>query len=391
MERVRIILFWATVLFVPTDLLAGNNLLKDSVKPDNFLLFEENGKVGLKDQEGAILIPARYDAIGWSNGKLSIVDRVVGYQANGLWGLIHTSNKVLTAPEFLDIKPGEGSLLVAQKRSRLSQRPSFGVINTSGKTIIPFMYDGLKLSGLRAIVMSRSGNRFHFGLTDLSHNFLIPVEYQRIYSLGSLRYAVENFEDKTAIFSEEGNQLTRFTIDSISGFKNDLAVIYENQRQGVINRNGQVVVKPLYDEVLLQEDRTIRVRETDTWFFLTGDNKPLGEFRGDGLTPVSPDRYIVYVEGKLQLTDNKFQSLHPGLFSSLGQFRKGRAIFTQGQKSGVITTTGEILVPAIYHRLEMDDNFFRACLEPAPRQWCIMLDLQGNQVSEKSYEYIGGL
>jgi hypothetical protein len=391
MEHVRIFLLWMAVLFLPGGSLFANEDFRigSPGRPDKFLLFEENGKVGLKDEDGKVLIPAQYDAIGWGNGKLSIIDKVVGYQSDGMWGLIHTSNKVLTPAEFLDIKPGEGSLLIGQKRSALSQRPSFGVISTSGKTIIPFIYDGLKLSGMRAIVMSRSGNRFHFGLTDLSHKSLIPLEYQRIYSLGSLRYAVENFDDKTAIFSEEGNQLTAFSIDSISPFRNDLAIIYENQRQGVINRDGQVVVKTLYDEVQLPDDGTIRIRDTDVWYFLTGDNEAQGEFRGDALTPVSPQRYLVSVNGKLQLTDNNFKPLHEGVFSSLGQFQQGRAVFTQEQKSGVITTNGEILIPAKYHRLEMDDKFFRACLDGSPRHRWIMLDLQGKQITEKHYEYIG--
>ena len=390
MERVCIILLWMAALFVPAASLFANDFIsKDSIRPDHFLVFEENGKVGLKDEDGKVLIPAQYDAIGWSTGKLSIVDKVVGYQSAGLWGLIHTSNKVVTQPEFLDIKPGEGSFLIAQKKSPLSQRPSFGLINSSGKTVIPFIYDGLKLSNMRAIVMSRSGNRFHFGLTDLSHKFLIPLEYHRIYSLGSLRYAVENFAYKSAIFSEEGAQLTAFTIDSISSFKDNLAIIYENQRQGVLDRSGQMIVKPLYDAVRLLEDGTIQARETDTWFFLSGDNKPQGEFGGDALTAISPDRYIVQVDGKLQLTDNTFKPLHEGLFSYLGPFVNDRAIFSQGQKSGVINTSGKILIPPAYHRLEMDGNFLRACLDATSKHRWVMLDFHGRQISEKHYEYIG--
>lgn len=389
MERVRINLFWVVVLFTPVGSLFATNLIStDPVQPDQFLLFEENGKVGLKDEEGKVLIPAQYDAIGWSNGKLSIVDKVVGYQSAGMWGLIHTSSKVLTPPEFLDIKPGEGAFFIAQKQSPLSQRPTFGVISSSGKTVIPFIYDGLKLSNMRAIVMSRLGNRFHFGLTDLSHKPLIPVKYQGIYSLGSLRYAVENFERKSAIFSEEGAQLTGFTIDSISSFKDDLAIIYENQRQGVINRSGQMIIKPSYDEVRFMGDRTIEARETDTWLFLTGDNRPQGEFRGDALTPISADRYIVQVDGRLRLTDNKFHPLHEGLFSSLGPFVKDRAIFTQGEKSGVINISGKILIPPAYHRLEIDGNFLRACLDATAKHRWVMLDFHNKQVSEKHYDYI---
>jgi hypothetical protein len=208
MERVLIISLWLAVLFVPDQIVYSHPAKPETIaKSNTFSVFEENGKVGLKDDEGEILIPATYDAIGWSNGKLSIIDKVVGYQSDGMWGLIHTSNKIITPAEFLNLKPGEGSYLIAQKRS-LSQRPSFGIINTSGKTIVPFDYDGLHLSNMRVIVMSRTGMRYHFGLKDLTGKLLIPLEYQRIYSLGSLRFAVENFDNKIAIFSDEGRQVT---------------------------------------------------------------------------------------------------------------------------------------------------------------------------------------
>lgn len=360
------------------------------IKPENVSLFKENGKVGLKNGDGRILIPASYDAIGWSDGKLSIIDKVVGYQLNDSWGIISTSNKVITAPEFVDLRPAEGSLLIAQKRVQGYQRPSFGIIDVAGKTIIPFHYDGIKLSNMRAIVMSRSGvNRYRFGLADLSHKLLIPIEYQRIYPLGSLRYAVENPERKIAIFSEAGEQITPFTIDSISAFQKNFAVIYQDQRQGLINRQGQVVVKPGYSEVRISSNGTIGVRSTDAWHFLDGENNLAGQFRADGLQPVSPNHYVVRMGEKFQLTDNALKPLHQDHFSFLGSFENGLAAFRKDLRMGVISSSGKIVVGALYHHLEIDKQLLRVCVEPAPKQRWVLVDLEGQQVSEKQYEYIG--
>src|SRR5690606_12341572 len=104
-----------------------------------------------------------------------------------------------------------------------------------GKVAIPLVYDGLSLSNMRAVVMTRSLNTFKFGLTDLDNRVIIPLEYRRIYPLGSLRFAVENFSRKTAIFSDQGTQLTAFDIDSLSAFRNNYAVVYRNRRQGVLD------------------------------------------------------------------------------------------------------------------------------------------------------------
>ncbi len=387
--RVRFSLLWLAVLFVSAENTYSKNFPNtDVIRSTDFSLFEENGKVGLKDQEGEILIPATYDAIGWSNGKLSVVDKVVGYQSNGMWGLIHTSNRLVTAPEYLDLTPGEGSFLVAQKKSDLTQRPSFGVINTSGKVIIPFIYDGLKLSNMRAVVMSRSGTKFQFGLVDLSHKIIIPVQYQRVYSLGSLRYAVENTERKTAIFSDDGNQVSPFNIDSLSTFRKDYAVVYQGQQQGLIDRNGVIVLKPEYGEVRLQDDGAVLSREANAWFFLQGDNQLIAEYRADEIRPLSTDRYAVLSAGKLQLADNDLKPLHDDYFSSIGEFEDGIACYRKNSHTGVITSGGKTLIAPQYRELIVDRNGFRGCLDTGNKNRWVLLDKQGNPRSEKHYEYI---
>ena len=79
-----------------------------------------------------------------------------------------------------------------------------------------------------------------YGLIDLNNKILIPQQYKNIYSIGSLRYAVENFENKVALFTENGAQITPFTIDSISSFKKNFAVIHQGLHQGLIDREGNI-------------------------------------------------------------------------------------------------------------------------------------------------------
>jgi hypothetical protein len=390
MERVSIIFLWLTLFFVPTKNSYGRFECADfAAGTINFSVFEENGKVGLKDEKGKVLIPATFEALGWSNGKLFSIDNVVGFKSNGLWGLISLSNKRITTEEFLELIPGEGFFLIAKKKSPLSQRWTYGCINTAGKVIIPFAYDGLRISNMRVVVTIRTQNKFNYGLLDFSNKLLIPIQYQRIHSLGSLRYAVENFENKTAIFSEDGKQVTNFLIDSISSFKTDYAIVYQNQRQGLINRNGELKLEPTYREIALEDDGSIRVRSVDSWIFLKGDNKQVNAHQADLVKCLSPDHYAIQVSGKIQLTNNSLKPLHDSYFTALGPFQKGKAVYRVFNKKGLIDNQGKILLPAKYNELIVDDDFLLAKVDVGngKNRW-VLLDSVGNALTEKHYEAI---
>jgi hypothetical protein len=361
----------------------------NSPKLGDFSLFEENGKVGLKDKQGQVLIPAQYEAMGWSNGEFSMVNNVTGYQNNGLWGLINIQNNRVTKAEFVDLSPGEGTLIVARKKIPGSVRIQTGCINTSGKEVIPFQYDGLRVSAFRAIVYTRSGSLFKHGLIDFENKVLIPLSYQNIYPLGSLRYGVENFESKTAIFSEDGKQITNFLIDSIASFKKNYAIIYQKQRQGLIDRQGSIRLEPTYREIVIDEDGAVRARQADSWLFLDGENKMIRQLNADSVMPVSEDLFKIKIEGKFQLTDKDFKAVGHQLFTSIGTFKKGKSSFKNGGKTGIINHKGEVVIKPIYNELHTDKNFIRASQISENKTRWSLLDTTGNVLSFRNYDYIG--
>src|SRR5262245_57874344 len=132
-------------------------------RAETYNVFEENGKVGLKDDRGQVVIPAVYEAIGWSDGSVSVIERVTGYKKNCMWVLIDLDNKHVTKASFSGLIPGEGNILVAFKHSHLSLRFATGCIDTTGKEIIPFQYESAVVSDLRVIVSSKSSHQYKYG------------------------------------------------------------------------------------------------------------------------------------------------------------------------------------------------------------------------------------
>jgi hypothetical protein len=351
--------------------------------------FEENGKVGLKNTKGEILIPASYEAIGWSDGSFSVVQNVTGFKWKGEWGLINLNNHKVTKAEYAELSPASSSLIVARKKFPNSFRLLAGCINTSGKILIPFLYDGIKVSGLRAIVFQKSGNQLKYGLCDLDHRSIIPVTYQNIYPLGSLRYAVVSDLEKTAIFGEDGSQITSFIIDSISNFKKNYAIVFQGNNQGVINRDGQILLEPVYREVTVNENGQYKKRKWDNWLFLSADHKTSQQVDADSVIPVFQNTYELKTSVSSQLVDKELKNILERTYSEIKPINKDKAFVTKEKKTGVIRSNGKELVPLLYRELIADKNFYRGStyINNAWR-WSV-LDSLGKQITPKAYDFIG--
>jgi hypothetical protein len=354
----------------------------------NYIVFTENGKAGLKDSQGKIVIPAQYDALGWSDGKFSVVDNVTGYKLNGRWGLVNTSNHRITKNDYDDLVPGDGALFIARKNSSNSLRVVTGCVSISGKEVIPFEYDGLRIYSLRAIVFSKIGNQYKYGLIDFDNRTILPQQYQNIYPIGNLRFAVENFDNKIALFTEAGKQITGFVIDKISPLTKNHAVIYQGEQQGVIDREGQIKVQPKYQSIAILEDGKIKIREPHTWEFLDGKNKLIQKHLADSIVPLDKDLLKVTKGDLIELTDQQLKPIAPTLFSTISPFTNNKTVVTVNRKAGVINRQGKYIIQLLYDSLIIYGQYMLASQRQGLRDNWILLDSVGTRLTSKTYEHL---
>lgn len=358
-----------------------------SVYAEFYKKFEEGGKFGVKNEKEEILIPAIYEAIGWSNETFTVINQVTGYKLNDQWGIISLTNKRITEPEYFSITPTENNLLIVTRRSPLSFRMTTGCMDTKGKIIIPLEYAGLKISGLRAIAYTLHENQFRYGLIDLENKLLIPQVYKNIYPLGSLRYAVQNRENKTALFTENGRQVTPFSIDSLSQLTHNIAIIYQDGKQGLINREGNMLKEPVYREIEI-DGKTVKARLPDTWKILDAQNKLIREIEADSLLPLGDDRLKMTNAFGTQLWDTQFNPVTQTYFTHLNQFHNNQVLFSVGERWGVLNHDGKTILPAEYDQIIMDDDHFLVSKQLQGKQGWILLDVNGKALTTKAYERI---
>jgi hypothetical protein len=344
-------------------------------------LFEQNGKMGIKDERGQVVIPPSFEALGWSDGSFSVIGETTGYRVQNHWGLINLKKEFITPAEFEELVYQGGEFVVARKKVSPVAIKS-GCINLRGEINLPFVYDGIKVSGLRAIVFNLVGSRFSVGLTNLKNEVLIPLLYKDIHSLGTLRYAVENREGKIALFSENGSAVSDFTIDSLSAFYKGFSIIHEHGLQGLIDREGVMKVPARYQSIKIEEDGRVLGKLPGEWIYLDSQNKVLTRILADDLLPVRNRRTIIKSGDKFGLIDDLHQPLLPTEWDSLSELEDDLFLAKRNDRWGAIRSTSELQVPVVYDTLQFYEGGYRAFLKTSG---CLLLDRSGTVKTAKAY------
>lgn len=344
-----------------------------------YSIFYENGKAGIRDESGKVILPASFDALGWADGSFSIINQVTGYRQKGKWGLVNLKKEFITKPEFETVTSVGGDRVIASRQIN-PYTIKYGCIDLTGKVTVPFLYDGIKIHGLRAIVFVKNGAKYEHGLIDLDDKTILPLKYRDIRPIGSLRFAIQDFDRHTALFSENGAQLTEFVIDSISSFKKGNAIIYQNFKQGLIDREGTIQVQPEWRE-LRMTDRGIEGRSSDTWKILNKDNKEITSIDADNLT-VDGIHYLYTLAGKYGVVGEGLNKQVDLKYDHLNRFANNLSVARKGNKFGIISLSGKETFPFEFDSLALEGNFVRARIKD---QWFVY-DTFGIKKTDRYYQ-----
>ncbi|MEI9917279.1 MAG: WG repeat-containing protein [Bacteroidota bacterium] len=344
-----------------------------------YQVFYENGKAGLRDESGKVILPASFDALGWTDGSFSIINQVTGYRTNGKWGLVNLKKEFVTKAEYETVTSPGGDRIIASRQIN-PYTVKFGCIDLTGKITVPFLYDGIKIHGLRAIVFVKNGTKYEHGLIDLDDKSILPVKYREIRPIGSLRFAIQDFDRHTALFSENGVQLTGFVIDSISSFKKGNAVIYQNFKQGLIDREGTIQVQPEWRELRITDDK-IEGRASDSWKILDQENKEVTSIDADELI-VDGTHYLFTLAGKYGVVGEDLNKQVDLTYDHLDPFTNNLSVARKGSKYGLMSLSGKETFPFEFDSLVLEGNFVRAMKKD---QWMVY-DTFGIKKSDRYYE-----
>lgn len=207
---------------------------------------------------------------------------------NSLKGIVKIDNTIIIEPKYdnIDLLENEDFLL-AEKDQK------FGLIDKSGKEIIPLIYDKIKAISENLILVKQKDK---WGFIDKLNKIIIPLEYddafpffngiafvqkesfygaidkhnqtkiqfnldKLIFPIDSDNLIVFKKNEKFGFINSSGKIIVQAIYDYAYPFIKDMAYVQRDNKAGFINRKGEQVIPINYKQLWLESEKLIRFTE----------------------------------------------------------------------------------------------------------------------------------
>ncbi len=375
--RIEIFLVFVLIPFILT-----RNTYAQGPSEPVLNIFEANGLQGAVDQSGKQIIPPKYDELGWSDGFQDFNNGFIGYRKGQKWGLISASDEVITPPLYNSISAASSNLLIASKKGNFSGESFFGIINTKGKLVMPFMYAGLELHGEVIIAQKHDYNLRKYGLLSLDNDVILPFAYPSIYALGKNLFVLGKPDSRVMIVNKKGQEVMSHAIDSISASEEGYYHTYLGGKTGLLNNEGTTLLNPDFKKISI-EGREIQMLQFNTWTFFDSNNQEVISVEFDDIQKGNKNNYITRINNKYRLSDlNKFNT---DFFDKISIVSNGFYKITKKEKVGLLSDNGTIILPPIYDSLHYDSGFAYVVSSTSEPIWSLF-DTLGIEKTKFEYE-----
>lgn len=197
---------------------------------------EKNEQFGLLDMSFNWVVPCKYEGLSpvKQQGK-------IWFREKGLWGLMNKDQKELIPPKY------EYAGWIYDGRIHVTIEKKQGIIDTAGKTIIPVMYDALSDKFHNGLVIAMKEKKW--GALDTNHVTVIPFEYDDIRNFYKQITAVKK-GTKFGFIKRNNEPITEYIYDFVGHdwYMDGLTEVWRNGKVGYVNEQAIEVIPCIYDE-----------------------------------------------------------------------------------------------------------------------------------------------
>jgi len=379
----------------------------------NLIPYRLNDLFGYMDVSGIPLIPPSFDFAGVFSNGLAVVskDGVYGYidknkelvidyqfddagdfdqgraiiEQNGALGVIDRTGKYILPPVYDEIGPISDGLMYA------AQGDHYGYYDTYGYNRIPMKYEEAYSfsNGLAKVIFEGQTQ-----LIDTDGGTVLRAKNADLRKFSDSLYIYE-LRDSVNLISLTGDFILDRFAHRIGPLSENRALIQKNGKYGYINRYGEEMIPikflvfPNLNQFSSFENGHVRIRKVDLYGMIDSLGQQifpaLFEDIGDfgGLTPVTKgkqwgyadpkvklqipyqydyaypfidDRAIVVLENQYGIIDMKGEWVATPNFEDIKQVSSKLFIIKKNGLFGLMNSSGEIQLPAMYRRYLTLDN-----------------------------------
>ncbi len=380
----------------------GKKISQEDVKEYNYFITTINGKSGVIDKTGKIIINPEYDYIQIPNPSKPIFIALFDYnkdtQEYNSKVLNEKGKEILTSYKNVQAIPNNNTSSTNSYLTSIlkyKQDDKYGIITIDGKTVTKPVYESIEVLEYKDEVLKVKQND-KFGLININGDVIIKPEYNSIatdsYYNQSSKYqkagyivnVVTEQGYRYGYINSQGKQVldTMFTnvkrITEVKDDNNTYLITYKNGQAGIL-KNGQTVIENEYEDISYDVTNNILVLQKNA-------KQGVYDLAGNMILPIQYDNIEILgtlinatKDGKLMVfnvsgtvqDENSLKAMYPENNYYITVDRNGKYgvadqnknsiinneynyieyafdkyfIATKNEKIGVIDETGNIVIP----------------------------------------------
>lgn len=184
-----------------------------------------------------------------STGKFWYEQSVLRVEKDSKYGLINLSGKEIIPLEYDNIVAISG----IENSFKIEKDGKYGIVNNEGKIVIEPKYADIDVLGKDNksgfIIKGDSGK---YGIIDYSNNQILEAKYESVKKIYGNDLYVVTVQGKEKLVNKEGKDILTTGFDEIKQIldNQENGVIFStNNKYGIMNLSGEVLVKAEYDDL----------------------------------------------------------------------------------------------------------------------------------------------
>jgi hypothetical protein len=316
--------------------------------------FVKNGKTGYIDATGKIVTEPIYDEGNYSNNGLALVKQ------NGKFGFIN-SKGVLSIPLKYDKADG-----FYKGYAQVHINDSCGIIDPTGKVIVPLKYKSMIYGPIFSngyMIMCKSYRPdFAVVYVNKKGEELFGQSFRSASPFEKNHATVQSREnEKYGVINNKGKVVVPFEYDDCFPFKYGLSVSVKNNLFGVIDTLGKVIIPLRYKEIRIIDKNLFFVKENDYYFLVNRKMERLNDRNYNRLGYTEAGFTQVLKDGLWNFVNQKGEEITTFEYAYSNYFIDGYGVLANAanhrtENFKIIDTKGQtVLNPAIYSTFD-DEN-----------------------------------